>query len=127
MLTKTLAKNWKGKTMLIVHKGQTITNKPSSQGDTKPGRVGWFAYETVGFHNPNVSLSEAENFAKEACERGACVSRAEGRRLYHKLKTETPKSCPCPLCFKCCCSQIEGLKDHAEHCVNREHGVCECR
>ena len=68
-----------------------------------------------------------DTFAKKACENGACVSRAEGRRLFHALKEKSPTSCPCPICFKCCCSQVKGLENHAEHCVNGEDGVCKCR
>lgn len=36
------------------------------------------------------------------------------------------KSCPCPVCFKCCCSKVPEFKDHVEGCENREDGICEC-
>ena len=61
---------------------------------------------------------KANEFAKEACEKGVCVSRAEGRRLFHHLKNKKPTMCPCPICFQCCCHLLEGLEDFGQQCTN---------
>ena len=34
------------------------------------------------------------------------------------------KSCPCPVCFKCCCDEVEFTNPH--DCVNSEEGFCTC-
>lgn len=61
--------------MLIVHKGKIITNK----------RVGVEVCPEVPI---DVVLNDADQFAKEVCEKGICTSRAEGRRLFHKQSKE---------------------------------------
>ena len=106
--------------MLIVHKGKTFTNKRNVIGIGPEESIDCPVMEKMDLWKISV-------FAKEACEKGVCTSIAEGHKLFHHLQSLTPKSCPCPVCFKCCCSQVKGLEDHAEKCVNKEHGICTCR
>jgi len=34
------------------------------------------------------------------------------------------KSCPCPICLKCCCHKVHGLNPN--NCLNNDDGICNC-